>query len=428
MTESSQILPRPWTRRPGLLALAFGLTALLALGAYHGGWHLWAWRHDRAARRALAEGDFGRARAHFRLCLEVWTNSGETHRQAARAAWRAGAPDEVVRHLHRCEELGVPRDVVILERALVRASTGDLADVEGLLLPRCEGEDLEAVVVLEALIPGYLQAYRLVEALALTQVLLQHDPRHVQAHVWCGEVCDRLHDYAKAEEGFRLALEVAPGRDDVRLRWAESLVDLGQPDQALAPLEDLCRRQPGNGRALFALAKCQHLLGRLEEARELLDMMLAVDLTDPLPLVERGRLARELGRLAEAEDFLRKALALAPRSQEANYSLFLCLQQQGKQDEAQVFRQRSDQIDAAVQRLAVLTAKAVQTPKDLALRCEMGQLFLQIGQDDEGLGWLSGVLRDAPQHPVASRALADYHTRAGKQRAEARMQRPTRKW
>jgi hypothetical protein len=54
----------------------------------------------------------------------------------------------------------------------------------------------------------------------------------------------------------------------------------------------------------------------------------------------------------------------------------------------------------------------------------MGQLFLQIGQDDEGLGWLKGVLRDAPHHPVASRALADYYARAGKQGAEARMRRP----
>ena len=65
----------------------------------------------------------------------------------------------------------------------------------------------------------------------------------------------------------------------------------------------------------------------------------------------------------------------------------------------------------------------MQTPNDLALRCEMGQLFLQIGQDDEGLGWLNGVLRDVPQHPVASRALADYHARAGKQEAEAQIQR-----
>ena len=37
-----------------------------------------------------------------------------------------------------------------------------------------------------------------------------------------------------------------------------------------------------------------------------------------------------------------------------------------------------------------------------------------------GLGWLNGVLRDAPQHPVARRALADYYARAGKQGAEAR--------
>jgi type IV pilus assembly protein PilF len=420
MTEATHELRRQRPRRPGPLALALGLTALLAWGAYHGGWHFWAWRHDRAARRALAEHDFGRARAHFLLCLEVWPSSGETHRQAARAAWRAGAPDEAVRHLNRCEELGVPHDVVVLERALVRASRGDLADVERLLLPRAEGEDPEAAVVLEALVRGYLQAHRLVEALSLTRPLLRHDPRHVQAHVWRGEIWDRLHDYAQAEESFRLALEAAPGRDDVRLRWAESLVGLGQPDHALAPLEDLCRRQPGNGRALFALAKCQHLLGRLEEARRLLDMLLAVDSRDPPPLVERGRVALGLGRPAEAEGFLRKALALAPQNQEANYSLFLCLQQQGKPDEAQEFRKRADQIGAAVQRLGALTEKAMHTPNDLALRCEMGQLFLQIGQDDEGLGWLNGVLRDVPQHPVASRALADYHARAGKRKVETR--------
>ena len=128
--------PKPARRRVGRVSYYL----------HHGGWHLWAWRHDRAARRALAERDFGRARAHFLLCLEVWPDSGETHRQAARAAWRAGTPDEAVRHLDRCEQLGVPRDVVLLERALVRASRGDLADVEAYLLPRGEGEDPEAAV------------------------------------------------------------------------------------------------------------------------------------------------------------------------------------------------------------------------------------------------------------------------------------------
>jgi tetratricopeptide (TPR) repeat protein len=407
------------THRPWWVALALGLLAALGFGAYVGGWHLWAHYHYRAARRALAARDFAQARAHLTLCLDVWPDSTDTRLQAARAAWRGGADADAERHLACCERLAVAPAAVLLERALLRARRGELAGAEPYLLPRAAADQPDAPVVLEALIQGYLAKHRLLEALPLTERLARLDPDQAQVYAWRGQVWDRLHDYALAEENYRRAVELAPNRDDVRLSWAESLLDLGQSQEALEHLEGLHQRQPGNGTVVFALARCHHLLGNLGPAQRLLDQLLAVDPKDALALTERGRLALGAGQAAAAEGWLRQALALTPQSQDANYALFLCLEQQGKAEEAKTYRRRADRIAAAGQRLDGLIAKALRAPHDLALRCEMGSLFLEIGQDGEGLEWLSGVVRDAPRHPAAHRALADYYARAGKERLAA---------
>jgi tetratricopeptide (TPR) repeat protein len=401
-------------RRLRLVSWAVCLLAALGYGGYVGGWHIWAHSHYRAARRAAAARDFAQARAHFSLCLDVWPDSVATRLQAARAAWCAGAYDEAEHHLDRCERLRGPTEAILLERALLRAQHGEPAGVEAYLLPRLKKGHSETELILEALIQGYLKTSRFPEALTLTPVLLQRRPDHSQAWLWQGKSWEGMHQYAPAERSFRQALALDPESDEAQLRRAECVIELSRTGEAREPLEALYRRQPGNGGVIFALARCRLLLGQLEEAGQLLDLLLDFDPRDVPALTERGRLALEMGRLDEAEGWLRRALELSPKNYDANYCLYLCLQRRGKHAEARNLQQRVERVGADMQKLADVARALAKSPRDLALRCDMGELFLRIGQDQEGVQWLNGVLQQAPRYRAAHLALADYYANTGK--------------
>jgi len=69
----------------GLLLAAIGVAGYLAARNWRAGSHL------RAGERALKENDFGKARAHLLLCLDVWPEKPEVHLLLARTARRAEA-------------------------------------------------------------------------------------------------------------------------------------------------------------------------------------------------------------------------------------------------------------------------------------------------------------------------------------------------
>ena len=64
-------------------------------------------------------------------------------------------------------------------------------------------------------------------------------------------------------------------------------------------------------------------------------------------------------------------------------------------------------------RLETLTRQIAQAPNDPDLRCEAGLIFLNNGQEVEGLRWLASALKENPHHGPSHRALADYYERAG---------------
>src|SRR5262249_52694005 len=157
-------------------------------------------------------------------------------------------------------------------------------------------------------------------------------------------------------------------------------------------------RQPDNPAVLRGLARCRSELGQLDQARQLLDALLVTNPHDAESLFERGRLAMQLDQPVEAEDWLRKAMVEAPNHFELNYSLYLCLQQRGKQEEAAKQSARVKWLQTQLRRLAELTNKIGESPQDAGLRYEVGRIFLETGQDQEGLRWLASALHEDPRH------------------------------
>src|SRR5439155_814218 len=85
-------------------------------------------------------------------------------------------------------------------------------------------------------------------------------------------------------------------------------------------------------------------------------------------LVERGRLALLAGQPAEGEQWLTRAVAAAPGNREAQYSLYQCLERQGKQEEARRHLDQANQITADLRWMEALNKKLAEAPDDAAVR------------------------------------------------------------
>jgi predicted Zn-dependent protease len=402
----------------GLVAL--GLLGLLGSGLYFATVHLIAWSHYRAAQEALARRDFAQARMHLADCLKVWPNSSRAHFLAARAARQAGDLDAAEEELGSCQRLGDLADDTTVEWALLLAQRGKLTEVEEFLRKRLHEGHPDSVLILETLSQELMWTHRYIDARQLLDLWLRHRPEELEALVRRGWVAEHLFDYPAAISDYTQALTIDPGKDNIRLRLAEILLQQNRAKDALAHLQQLRERQPGNSAVAVSLARCRRRLGQVDEARQLLDQLLTERPRDLEALSERGALALEVGQPADAESWLRTALSQDPHNRQVNYSLCQCLQRLGKHDEAQTYLAKLRQIDDELKRMGQVVGEVMKRPHDPALRCEAGVIFLRNGKPEDGLHWLITALQEDPRHRPTHQALAEYYERIGNKEQAAR--------
>jgi predicted Zn-dependent protease len=392
--------------------------AVLAAGlAGVAGAHLWAWHHYRAARAALEGHRVPEAQRHLQQCLRVWPTSGSAHLLAARADRLAGDFDGAERHRQRAEELRAEHDATVLEWALLRAQIGDVDEVEKFLRERVDRGDPDSPAILEALTEGYLRMYRVVQAMACLERWLRLRPDDPQALFCRGRAWQRVHAYPKAADDFRRVVDLEPGHDEARLLLANALLESGRFEEGTAELEFLHQRQPDNPEVLVRLAFGRNNLGHPEEAGALLDALLAEHPGYGPALTAQGQLALQAGRHAEAERWLRQALAVTPYDRQAHFLLCQCLQQSGQEAEARAEQARLKHIETSIERLFDLSNRQMsQHPHDPALHYEIGTLLIGLGQEELGVRWFHSALKEDPHYAPAQAALARYagRTTAGK--------------
>jgi len=391
------------------------LLALIGIGAGMVSIHLQAWHHRRAARAALERYHTREAVTHLQATLAVWPRDPEALLLAARTARRAGALDEADRSLDRYQDVRGPEDeALLLERVLVRVERGELDSVSNFCRARIERDDPATPLILEALARGYLRMYRPREAERSLEEWLRRQPDNPQALLIQGQVHDlqtRQHD---AIASYRRALTVDAEMDEARLRLCEALMQMGLAAEALPHLEYLRRRSPDNLMVQVHLARAQDRLGHTEEAEELVEAVLARQPRFPPALAERGKLALRAGRAEEAEKWLRQAVDLEPGDFQAHYQLALCLDRNGKSDEAQKVQARLQQIEEDVKRIQeIATVQMQQHPHDPELHYQAGTIALRAGSVEEGLRWLHNALKEDPNHAPSHKALMEHYQRIG---------------
>jgi predicted Zn-dependent protease len=404
----------PFRRRRGALAL-FLLALVIGVGGWLTGRHIWAEYHYRAARRALERYRLPEAQQHLDQCLQVWPSSFEVRLLAAQTARRLGDLEAAERHLACCQEIrGALSPEVGMEQTLIRAQRGGMDSVTPYLRSLVEQNDPATPLILEAMVKGYMRAFRYGDASFLLNVWLDRWPDDIEAHLFQANVCEQIGPEQEAVNHYRKVLELDPEQEEARLRLAILLIHRAVPAEALEHLERLAEKRPGDPYILSKRAHCLLALGRPQEAEETADRILAEDSRYRPAVSIKGAAALALNRPAEAEHWLRQALAMDASDYQVQHWLARSLWEQGKDEEARSAEDRLRVLTADGQRIReIIQVDINKSPNDPALRTEIGNIFLRAGSEREGVQWLYSALRQDPKYIPAHRALAAYFERIG---------------
>jgi tetratricopeptide (TPR) repeat protein len=166
------------------------------------------------------------------------------------------------------------------------------------------------------------------KALRWARSCLAIQPRHAPALVLAGRATRAAGDLARALPFFREAAQSAPERADAAFLTCIVLLELGDP-KANDALHDLLRRFPNDAEGWHEIGVVLHKASKFEAA--LVAFTRAAEVVqNPRYAVARAASLRELGRLGEATDSLRKARVQSPDNAEIALQLALCLHKIGE--------------------------------------------------------------------------------------------------
>lgn len=403
---------RPWIRLSrGRVLLVLSLLGAAGLAAPQA----WAWYHVRAARAALDRYHPEEARASLSAALTVWPERTPVRLLASRAARQAGDLEAADADLRAGQRLaGGASEDVAFEWALLQAAAGNVGEVDEYLQRWVRRDPPRAPLVWEALVTGYVRIYRTLDAMACANHWLERDPDNVRALELRGQTYVAGKGVQRGAEDFRRALELDPARDDTRWRLVLCLLDLGGYEEALAHLERVARRRPGDPEVVARIARCKNMLGRGTEARQELDALLERHPGHGLALRTRGHFALADQDPAAAERWLRRAADARPADYQTQWLLFQALRQQNKTAEAEAQLAVAERAKDDAERLGELQSRRIaEHPLDPALHYEMAVLLTRTGHPDVAERWLVSALALDPDHKPSHAALADYYTRTG---------------
>ncbi len=356
------------------------------------------------------------ALTHLEHALRMGQDSVSTQLQAARAARRAERYDRAEMYLDLCEKKGARMETA-LERLMLRAQQGDLAETELPLQRQITDGHPDTVLFLEALARGYLAAMRMGKAHEALTELIKRDPEHPWAYFWRAGLYETLHRTSEALPDYRRAVELAPRQGEFRLRLALALLDAGQTARAGPHFDELLQQMPANPRVLLGVARYHRACAQPERALEYLDTLLRDHPDSAEGWAQRGRAYRDQGNSTEAVRCLRKAFDLEPRSYPIGFDLYTELYGLGQVKEAQAIEQRVEHQKQQEKLVERLLLRLENDRKSASLRYESGMVYLRNQVHEMALHWFRAALQIDPEHRPTHQALAEYYQRQGDDRA-----------
>ena len=260
--------------------------------------------------------------------------------------------------------------------------------------------------VLKLAFEAELAAGRLEEAAALLRRLEQLGGRGVLALHGRARLADRQGRPQEALELTRRLVELEPSWQNL-YQLAEREAALGQVAEARAHLREVLAMLPNNLRSRAKLAEIELLYGEVAAAENLFAELIA-EKPRRSYLSNRGLALFLLGRLDEAADSFRGALALAPGHPAATLNLADLLAARGEQEAAAALYRE------VRQRLEAQRAKAPLSPADVMI---LAQCLAHLGDHREAVALALGIHIEAPENAELAYQAAIVYAAAGDRNA-----------
>ena len=286
-----------------------------------------------------------------------------THYSSRRAPRRRGDTAAALDFVRKFEQAGGKHERAKLEYRFIRIEEGDLTDVDDLAKHAIDRRIPETPLAAEAVAEGCLKALSPEPGTGANYgdnaLLLLGHVRHaanvwlelrrgqadqVAGLVWRGRVQCLLGDHANGLPDLKQAMALAPDQFEPRLHYA-FFVDMHDTGEALRQFSILRQQKPDDPLVAFALASRYRATGQVDDAQTLLDGLLAVTPADARILLERGLLAMDRSRYAEAELYLLRAEIAAPEKPETSFALSQCMQLRGDPERMKKYREQFERQD-----------------------------------------------------------------------------------
>lgn len=221
----------------------------------------------------------------------------------------------------------------VLTLALDHQREGRLADAERIYrrVLVAESEQPDALHLLGVLTLARQQP---TEAIALLQRAVVAAPGAAAIHNALGSAQRAAGQSDAAVASYRRALELEPGSPVFRTNLAAALVQIRALEEALAEASQAVEDAPSYADARFVLGLVHRARGEHAAAEACFAQAATTPTMAPLALLNLGNTRRDLGRLADAADAYRTALAIDPGHTAARFALGVVLEHLGRLDEA----------------------------------------------------------------------------------------------
>jgi tetratricopeptide (TPR) repeat protein len=206
-----------------------------------------------------------------------------------------------------CLRTGRPREALAPLRAAARSLPGNAAILHDLGL-------------------ACLESGLLGEAMATLRSAVAANPRFADSHLRLGIALEAAGAFDAALESYTRAADEQPSLADARYRAGELLDSLGRSARAVEAFRAAARAAPGT--TLGRIAEARALLAENSdaEAQRILRQALAVDGQNAVALQLLGNALADAGLFTEAQDYLMRAIARAPRLAGSYYDIVRCRQ------------------------------------------------------------------------------------------------------